>query len=97
MASLWKKTVALALATGGEAHASLERGVARCWLPFLSAERLAESLGTAEPGAHRVFERLPPVLWPHLAPSPLNDRLSRGVRAAFDPDGMFNPGIFGED
>ena len=96
MANLWADAVALASATGGEAHASLERGVARCWLPVLPAELLAKSLGETGAEAHRVFERLPPSLWPRFAPSPLNDRLSRGVRTAFDPEGLFNPGIFGE-
>ncbi len=96
MAHVWGEAVALISATDGEAHASLERGVARCWLPSLPDEVLAKSLGIAGGGAHRVFERLPPTLWPRLASSPLNDRLSRDVCKAFDPESLFNPGIFGE-
>jgi glycolate oxidase FAD binding subunit len=97
MSSLWQEAVTLASATGGEAHGSLERGVTRCWLPSLSADMITRSLGTTEPGVHRVFERLPSALWSRLAPSPLEHPLARGVRAAFDPGGLFNPGIFGED
>jgi FAD/FMN-containing dehydrogenase len=44
----------------------------------------------------RIFERLPAPLWPVLAPSRATDRLSTGVRAAFDPHHLLNPGILGE-
>jgi glycolate oxidase FAD binding subunit len=97
MPSLWLNAVALASAAGGEAHASLERGVTRCWFPPLPTDALTASLGAREDGVHQVFERLPSVLWPRLAPSPVTDRLSRNVRAAFDPARLFNPGIFGEE
>ena len=41
----------------------------------------------------RIFERLPATLWPALAPTRRRrDRLSRGVRAAFDPHRLLNPG-----
>jgi FAD/FMN-containing dehydrogenase len=39
---------------------------------------------------------LPPALWDRLAPSSVNDPLSRRVRGAFDPDLLLNPGILGE-
>ena len=49
----------------------------------------------APPGAHVTWERLPAHAWPHV-PCPTTDRLSRGLRAAFDPAHVLNRGIFGE-
>jgi FAD/FMN-containing dehydrogenase len=43
-----------------------------------------------------VGERLPASVWPILCPSAVDDRLSRGVREAFDPDRLLNRGILGE-
>jgi len=40
---------------------------------------------------------LPSAVWPSLAPTAVADRLSRGVRAAFDPYWLLNPGILGEE
>jgi FAD/FMN-containing dehydrogenase len=51
---------------------------------------------THTPNARRVGERLPPGLWPLCSPPPADDRISRGIKARFDPAGILNPGIFGE-
>jgi FAD/FMN-containing dehydrogenase len=45
------------------------------------------------PGS-RIVERAPAPIWPEL-PSATSDALSAGVRRAFDPDGILNPGILG--
>jgi hypothetical protein len=72
------------------------RGVARAVIPqsepgaVRDAHRLADFDGT------RIFERLPAPLWEELAPSAVETRLARGVRSAFDPHRLLNPGILGE-
>ena len=43
-----------------------------------------------------VAERLPGALWGTVARSTVADKLSRGVKRAYDPYGLFNPGILGE-
>jgi glycolate oxidase FAD binding subunit len=43
----------------------------------------------------RVFERLPAELWT-IVPPALRSSLERGIKAAFDPHGVLNPGILGE-
>jgi FAD/FMN-containing dehydrogenase len=45
----------------------------------------------------RIFERLPDELWPVLAPTAVADRLSRRVKAAFDPERVLNPGVLGDE
>jgi FAD/FMN-containing dehydrogenase len=84
---------------GGFAHATIQRSVARVVLPHspngLDAAA-AEALRSVTRET-RVFERLPASEWRSLAPSAVADKLSRGVREAFDPDRLLNPGILGED
>lgn len=100
-ADAWHHARTVAREAGGWAHGSAGRGVVRVVVPLpqqlddeeraaLQAALLAPFAGT------RVGERLPPALWPGVAPSPAADRLSRGVRAAFDPHHVLNPGILGE-
>ena len=88
------------LATRGEgyAHASVHRSSARVVLPH-NAGALPDGALELLRGAGRdtrIFERLPAALWPVLAPSRATDRLSAGVRTAFDPHRLLNPGILGE-
>ena len=71
--------------------------VARVILPHANGtlpDGVADLLRPA-PANTRIFERLPASLWPSLAPSAVVDRLSRGVRSAFDPHRLLNPGILG--
>ena len=95
---------------GAMAHATVGRGVVRCIIPQPSidagagegrlespeAHPLVRALGTRSPTPGRVFERLPAPLWEVIAPSPANDRLSRGVRSVYDPHRLLNPGILGD-
>ena len=102
LAAPWQegRRIAGALAGGAEAlvHASLARGVVRLIVPVGPSEAaLAAAVGTrAADGVHRVFERLPVALWPQLTGGAADDPLSRGVRRAFDPHLVLNPGILGE-
>jgi FAD/FMN-containing dehydrogenase len=99
IARLWAETARLrdALGDGVRAHASVGRGVVRIALPALADASVVDALGTRpRDRVTRIFERLPAALWPVLAPSPADDRLSRRVRDAFDPHRLLNPGILGE-
>jgi FAD/FMN-containing dehydrogenase len=85
---------------GGEAHATPKRGVIRCIIPADDSDeefaRLRGIIGALRVDASMVAERLPAPLWASLIPAAATDDLSRGIRAAFDPDHILNPGIFGE-
>ena len=87
-----------ALGDGAFAHATVLRAVARVVLPNDDGtlpSGIADALGAITREV-RIFERLPAALWPALAPTPVADRLSLGVRNAFDPHRLLNPGILGE-
>lgn len=43
-----------------------------------------------------VYERLEPELWPLVSPSAVADPLSQGIKRAYDPYNVLNPGILGE-
>lgn len=81
-------------------HATVLRGIIRCLVPApagtgrLRYEDLAPLLRPVE-GARVIPERLGPDAWSRLAPSPVGDPLSRGVKQAFDPANVLNPGILG--
>ena len=98
-AETWLAADRLATAGAGHAHGSLLRSIARIVLPHTDHTLPDSALALLRAGTRdvRIFERLPAALWSSLAPSGVNDRLSRGVRAAFDPHRMFNPGILGEE
>jgi glycolate oxidase FAD binding subunit len=83
-------------AFGMLAHASVARGLVRFVLPGDAGFGLPRfDAGDARPTV--VAERLPAAVWrdhgPGLAPAPASDRLTLGVRRAFDPHGILNPGI----
>jgi glycolate oxidase FAD binding subunit len=83
---------------GGYAHATALRAVGRVVIPHQDGtlpQPAIDALGAAAREI-RIFERLPAPLWPSLAPTPVADRLSLGVRTAFDPHRLLNPGILGE-
>jgi FAD/FMN-containing dehydrogenase len=63
--------------------------------------------GEAEPGSFDdlrggegssevIFEKLPAELWSQISPSVVADPLSRGIRKAYDPFNILNPGILGD-
>lgn len=43
-----------------------------------------------------IFEKLPADVWADVSPSVVADPLSRGIRKAYDPHGILNPGILGD-
>jgi len=100
MAPLWDRVTTMLERVGGEAHATPRRGVIRCVIPVDPADedfaRLRGIIGALRVDASLVVERLPAPLWASFVPPAAMDALSRGIRAAFDPDHILNPGILGE-
>ena len=43
-----------------------------------------------------IYERLEPELWPQVSPSVVTDPLSQGIKKAYDPHNILNPGILGD-
>jgi glycolate oxidase FAD binding subunit len=101
VAALWERTSAVLVRVGGVAHASPSRGVVRCCIPYDGSggeEEIARLRGIVNAlriEATLVAESLPPALWSSVVPSAVGDPLSAGVRRAFDPDHILNPGILG--
>ena len=101
LAAVWERVTTMLERVGGEAHGTARRGVVRCSIPLDGTEdeefaRLRGIIGALRVDASLVAERLPASLWASLVPAAAADTLSRGIRAAFDPDHIMNPGIFGE-
>jgi len=97
---------------GAASHATVARGVVRQVAPVGNEEALlaawssvsrsgadTHSSGFASGTSAQVTtvgERMPQPLWSVLCPTSVNDRLSSGIRDAFDPDRLLNRGILGE-
>lgn len=73
-------------------HATVERGVARCAVPAGNAGMLTDVLPPLVSAWRVVGEVLTPDAWA-LLPAVGTDKLSRGVRGAFDPSRLLNPGL----
>ncbi|HEX3534719.1 MAG TPA: FAD-binding protein [Gemmatimonadaceae bacterium] len=43
-----------------------------------------------------IFEKLPAEVWPVVSASVVSDRLSQGIKKAYDPHNILNPGILGD-
>ena len=100
-AALWERASAIVERARGSAHATLARGVVRCILPVGGDDdeehaRLRGMVGALQNLGTAIVERLPATLWPALVAPAAVDPLSVGVRNAFDPDRILNPGILGE-
>lgn len=96
VAEMWSEAGnVLTYAKGAMMHATPSLGVIRCILPGDTPAEVIERLRTSSPDASVIFERLPRALWPRFSPSVTSDRLSRGIKRAFDPYDILNPGILG--
>ena len=83
---------------GSYRHGDPGRGVVRVVLPLddnASPTSLRAALEIPFDGT-RIYERLPAALWPALAPTAMHGAIDQGVKAAFDPHHLLNPGILGE-
>lgn len=94
---LWPRAVAFAERAGGYAHATVSRGVVRCVLPatddISELEQLRAGVAALAAVSTVVGERMPAPLWSQLNHKRSSAVLAEGVRRAFDPDGIMNPGI----
>src|SRR6185503_7968774 len=43
-----------------------------------------------------IFEKLPAEVWREVSPTVVSDQLSQGIKRAFDPHSILNPGILGD-
>lgn len=80
----------------GRMHASPGLGIVRCILPPSAGFEAVHSLTQACRSVTVVCERMPRELWPIISPSVVGDRLSQGIKKAFDPKNILNPGILGQ-
>lgn len=93
MSALWARAQSLVERAGGYAHATPARAVVRCVVPASSVDAVHGELRALAESATVVGERLPAALWPHVTRARATDALALGVRRAFDPDGIMNPGL----
>lgn len=80
---------------GGRMHASPGLGIVRCILPPSAGFEAVHSLTQACRSTTIVAERMPRELWPLISPTVVGDRVSQGIKRAFDPQDILNPGILG--
>jgi glycolate oxidase FAD binding subunit len=96
LAERWERTRALMDGLdGGLMHASIARGTVRCIIPADPTASTSEALSSPHASDTIIFETLPSGVWPSLSPTAISDRVSQGIRNAFDPLGILNPGILG--
>jgi glycolate oxidase FAD binding subunit len=74
-------------------HATPSLGVVRCILPSNVGHDALERLSSIQ--ATVIFERMHASTWQTFSPSVVSDRISQGVKNAFDPLNILNPGILG--
>ncbi len=55
-----------------------------------------DDLKSGEGSTEIIFEKLPAELWSRVSPSVVADPLSRGIKKAYDPFNILNPGILGD-
>lgn len=79
----------------GRMHASPGLGIVRCILPPSAGFEAVHSLTQACRSVTVVGERMPRELWPIISPTVVGDRVSQGIKRAFDPQNILNPGILG--
>ncbi len=89
-----------AMPDGTLIHSTISRGVIRCIVPHQALGELRHAVGRARrhPSAPLtwIWERLSAERWRELAPSPVETKLARRTRDAFDPGRILNRGILGE-
>jgi glycolate oxidase FAD binding subunit len=65
--------------------------------PRIDAEPASfDDLNGGDGSSELIFEKLPAELWPQVSPSVVADPLSRGIKKAYDPLNILNPGILGD-
>jgi len=96
LAERWERAGRLAEKTNGALmHASVARGTVRVVLPAEPSDDMVNLLSERIDGETVIFESLPRDLWAKLSPSAISDRVSQGIKKAFDPFDILNRGILG--
>ena len=96
LAGRWERAQHLAESTNGAlVHASVARGTVRCVLQAEPSADIVNALSEQVDGETLIFESLPASLWAKLAPTAISDRVSQGIKKAFDPFDILNRGILG--
>jgi len=67
----------------------------RVVLPAEPSDDMVNLLSERIDGETVIFESLPRDLWAKLSPSAISDRVSQGIKKAFDPFDILNRGILG--
>jgi glycolate oxidase FAD binding subunit len=49
----------------------------------------------APSSSETIFEKLPADVWAQVSPTVMDDELSNGIKSAYDPENILNPGILG--
>jgi glycolate oxidase FAD binding subunit len=62
----------------------------------LTAEGSVDFGADGDRSSEVIFEKLPPDVWAQVSPSVVADPLSRGIKRAYDPHNILNPGILGD-
>lgn len=78
---------------------NLARGIVRIAVTRANTDPDLASAGLALDGPVEgsfVFERLPAETWKTVSPSVVADPLSQGIKRAYDPFNLLNPGILGD-
>lgn len=87
-------------------YVSINRGVLRVFTApqaFRAAAGIQDSRMSADlvvrsetPGHGVVYEKLPDEVWQLVSPTIVADPLSQGIKKAYDPHNILNPGILGD-
>jgi glycolate oxidase FAD binding subunit len=80
---------------GGWMHSTFSRGVVRVVAKSADAKGLGDKLGSLTATGNAIFEVLPAASWRDLAPTAFSSGIARGIKQAFDPLNILNPGILG--
>lgn len=80
---------------GAMMHCTPSLGIVRCLIPASVPPSTIESLVASTPTASVAFERLPSDMWATFSSTVVADRISQGIKRAFDPSNILNPGILG--
>lgn len=81
---------------GAMMQASPALGIVRCVIPEGAHAGVIGQLAALCADCTLVYERMPAQMWAVLSPSVVANRLSRGIKTAFDPSNILNPGILGD-